>query len=204
MTTAHQFGFEFSSAELTEFGALVFILYASVCPAHVIRSVIAVHINAIKSMADWTLTNISQKVLKFLPTLANFNAAATVISISRCIWIAASLMHGFPCAVKRMLISACRMSMAKTASAPLSTSASNGVASSKFFASDGMKVSTIAFAQPSCLIVSAVFGTLNYNQSSKSLACDIYRNSFGHRTAPLISPHIVAHLGGRSDANHFQ
>jgi len=57
------------------------------CPTTVSWFVIAVVVDAVYGFANGTLAHVKKKVLKYLPSVANFNAPATVSMPSVIFWI---------------------------------------------------------------------------------------------------------------------
>jgi len=134
--STQQFNQKFGSAELTEFGAdwsFTLGLFFGGSPSKIFRSIIFISVDSISCMIRWTLTDISQKIFKFIPTVTYFYAATAIINVARRVWIVTSRAHSFPSCVKRMFVFLCSIPVSKSAvcfghrTVPFSSRSSDGI-----------------------------------------------------------------------------
>lgn len=163
--------------------SLVVALHFIARPPDIARSIRTIIIDAVKSETGWAFSNISevgQEGCKAVPAFANFDAARPVPSIICVVWVSATLPHVFPCAVERMRLLSCRVTVTKPSSV---TSARGGVAGLKIADINNTVISTITTTNPKCISVNVFAEWFDSNQSTISYAC--YIQSRGHRTAPI-------------------
>src|SRR6266850_761467 len=72
------------------------VLLALRLPLAVIRLITFFVIYSSDGCPRWTRTHIRKKVLKYVPSLADFNSSTAIFFIARCIWIHATLTHRTP------------------------------------------------------------------------------------------------------------
>lgn len=84
------------TAKVAHASSTIALLLLSVRPAAVSWFVIPVVINAIKASPFWTRPHVCEEICKRLPTLTHADSASTVIRISGCSWVLASLTHHCP------------------------------------------------------------------------------------------------------------
>jgi hypothetical protein len=61
--------------------------------------VVSIIIYPIYALLCWTCSHVGKEIFKFLPSLADFDASATVVFIICGFWIFTSLAHGYPTAM---------------------------------------------------------------------------------------------------------
>jgi hypothetical protein len=123
----------------------------------------------------WSFTNIGKKNNKIIPARIDFDAAASIISVERCFWVAATVMYICPSDIKGMDFSDSGVTMPVIC---IFTSARSGSTFSKLDAKCNKIVTTIASTKPLHIAPDIWTDRTDCSQSPEFLICDI--DGFGH------------------------
>jgi len=177
MFSTSQLSLKLGSSELREFSTvrtLIGSLLMYGCPAYIAGFVVSIFIRVtIKRVPPRTLADISEKILKAIPTFANSDTTSTIIFIFDVLRIAASSVHASPNSIKRM---ACSIFSGIPMRTSLHASTRLNKATAKIVCRRRVTLSTITTTEPQNISVGISFGGWsNCNQSAKTLACNINR-----------------------------
>jgi len=160
--------------------ALIAVLLKLVSPMAIFRAVVAVIVLAVYGVL-WTRrqAHVTHKCFKRIhPRSANFYTPTPVVFVKRCFWICASLLHGVPSFVKRMaLYRIWILHTLQSCNGGIALKAAAGLRAAMPQIGGGYVFICTAVAQttPSNFATRPPLACASYEQSAKTLACQINR-----------------------------
>ena len=151
-------------------------LLKSCRPTTIFWRVVSIIVDAVERLSAWPVAHVSKKILKFMPALADLDAATAVVDKIRRGWIFAAVKHARPTDVGSWSFAIHQMAVAWLRSC-WHAAARFGVTVAKAPAYNTRCVSTLAATKPKCLAVPAS-DALDNGQAPKTSFREI--DNFGH------------------------